>query len=212
VSETIGPIFYLVCDVEASLSKVGEADRLQRRISRLSSVRQALHLLDAATHPKLDSPQPNFTGSVALWEGVQWLPGTVYANTALTSSFEKTPFNSWSHYTDAPIRVTNQAQRSQHVGRSGGLHTSLHLLGFQADVFPPDNLSAFLRLIDGILAALCLMLVLVLAALCRHPDALAFVLVMLAVCRHYGRGGDPDDHTFLPMRQHQRSLGRRPQS
>jgi hypothetical protein len=72
------------------------------------------------------------------------------------------------------------------------------LLALQEDVFSPDSNAALLRMLDGILAALCLMLVLVLAALAQRPDGLTFVLVMLAACLRYGRREEPDDYAFLP--------------
>jgi hypothetical protein len=71
---------------------------------------------------------------------------------------------------------------------------------------------ALLRLLDGILGALCLMLVRVQTALSRHPDALMFVLIMLAACLRYGRREEPGDHAFLPTRRYQTSLGSCPQS
>jgi hypothetical protein len=67
-----------------------------------------------------------------------------------------------------------------------------------------------LRVIDGILAALRLLLVLVLTALSQHLDALTFVLVMLAVCLRYGRRTEPGDHAYLPMRRNLTSMGGRP--
>lgn len=51
-----------------------------------------------------------------------------------------------------------------------------------------------LRLVDGIRAALCLVLMLVLAALAHRPDAGYLTLVLIAVSRHFGRRGEPDDH------------------
>lgn len=64
------------------------------------------------------------------------------------------------------------------------------------------------RFVDGILAALRLVIVVVLAALSHLATALTFLLVMLATVRHYGHRGEPDGH-FLPALavQPQRSLG-----
>jgi hypothetical protein len=69
---------------------------------------------------------------------------------------------------------------------------------------------ALVRLIDGILAALTLLLVAILSALSHQPDAIAFVLVVVATCRHYGHRGEPDGHSFLPMHPGQTSVGGRP--
>jgi hypothetical protein len=64
------------------------------------------------------------------------------------------------------------------------------------------------RFVDGILAALRLVIVAVLAALSHLATAPVFLLVMLATVRHYGYRGEPDGH-FLPApaAQPQRSLG-----
>jgi hypothetical protein len=83
---------------------------------------------------------------------------------------------------------------------------------FRADALLRHSRVAFLRLLDGILRALCLILVRVQTALSRHPDALMFVLIMLAVCLRYGRREEPGDHAFLPTRRYQTSLGICPQS
>jgi len=70
-----------------------------------------------------------------------------------------------------------------------------------------EHRQAFVRFLDGILAALRYMLGRVLAAISRQPAALAFVLVVLATCLRYGRRSDTDDHAFLPTRRYQTSLG-----
>ena len=64
------------------------------------------------------------------------------------------------------------------------------------------------RFVDGILAVLRLVIVMVLSALSHSAVTPAFVLVMLATVRHYGHRGEPDGH-FLPApaAQPQRSLG-----
>ena len=84
------------------------------------------------------------------------------------------------------------------------------LVKISTDVLAATSRPALLRFIDGILAALRLMLVLVLTALSQQLDALAFVLVMLAVCLRYGRREEPDELAFLPMRRNQTSLERCP--
>jgi hypothetical protein len=55
-----------------------------------------------------------------------------------------------------------------------------------------NYLVALLRLIDGILAAMYLVLVVVLAALMQQPLILTFLLILLAIARHYGHRGEPD--------------------
>lgn len=67
--------------------------------------------------------------------------------------------------------------------------------------------AALIRLIDGILAALGLILMRVLAALTRQPDAPILVLVMLAACLRFGRREEPEDGSFLPIRRSQTYLG-----
>jgi hypothetical protein len=193
-------------------------------IDELSDLRHNLLLLDSATHLTLDCPQPqNLSGSAALIEGIQllagvtpvddWLPllsaGVAPASTGLTSPCDEMLFSSWSRLTSAPARMSNKAQSflCADAAEFGGLPAPRIVLTFQVDVPPRDNRAALLRLLDGILSALCLMLVLVLAALSRQPNALAFVLVILAVCLRYGRRSEPDGHAFLPMRRYQTSLG-----
>ena len=83
-------------------------------------------------------------------------------------------------------------------------------LAFHRDVPSANSRAGLLRVIDGILAALRLLLVLVLTALTRQLNARTFVLVMLAVCLRYGRRTEPGDHAFLPMRRNLTSLGSRP--
>lgn len=75
---------------------------------------------------------------------------------------------------------------------------------------PQVDRAALLRLLDGILTALGLTLILVLAALARRPDGLMFVLVMLAACLRYGRREEPGDHAWLPGHQYRTSLGSSP--
>ena len=84
------------------------------------------------------------------------------------------------------------------------------LLALQEDVFSPDSNAALLRMLDGILAALCLMFVLVLAALARRPDGLMFVLVMLAACLRYGRREEPGDPRLAAQVQYRTSPGSSP--
>jgi hypothetical protein len=126
------------------------------------------------------------------------------------------PSNPWSSRVGVPVGTTTL--RPTFI-TPGGIHSrgvygavrALTDLTFRPAAPPPDNKPTLLRLLDGILAALRLMVILVLAALSRHPQALTFVLVMLAACLHYGRRAEPAERAFLPMRQFQRSLGSCPQ-
>jgi len=107
----------------------------------------------------------------------------------------------------APARTVRLLQ-GQNTGHGfGRLPGPFVLLAFRKDAFPPDNRAALLRLLDGILAAMCLVLVLVLAALTRHLDVLTFVLIMLAACLRYGRREEPDDYASLPICRYQKSSG-----
>lgn len=71
-----------------------------------------------------------------------------------------------------------------------------------------DHRDGLRRFVDGVLAALRLIIVAVLAALSHLATAPTFLLVMLATVRHYGHRGEPDGY-FLPALavQPQRSLG-----
>jgi hypothetical protein len=145
---------------------------------------------------------------------------------ALTSPFDGTKPSPWSSLTGTPAGVPGQARPFLTISRPRGVHPGLRgpfvlllfadefdsflagaILSLSADIFLPEHKATILRLLDGILAALCLVLVLVLAALSQQSNALNFVLVMLAACRRYGRRSEPDGHTFLPMRRYQTSLG-----
>ncbi len=63
----------------------------------------------------------------------------------------------------------------------------------------PDLREQMLRLVDGIRSTLRLMLIRVLGALSRRPNALGFGLVLLAIARCFGHRGEPDDDV-LPVR------------
>ena len=75
---------------------------------------------------------------------------------------------------------------------------------------PQIDRAALLHLLDGILTALGLTLILVLAALARRPDGLTFVLVMLAACLRYGRREEPGDPRLAAQVQYRTSLGSSP--
>lgn len=172
---------------------------LRRGIEDVSKLRYTLAHEDA--HLQLGSRGPNFTGMTAILGGFDWL--------AVTSWLLERPQRP---STDA---VSASAPLAQYEGTEHSfarLPDSRLLLAFRETALLRDSGNALLRLLDGILAALRLMVVLVLAALSRHPDALIFVLVMLAACLRYGRREEPDDHASLPTRRYQTSLGSCPQS
>jgi len=139
------------------------------------------------------------------------------------SANDLTAFVPWSSYTSAAVQPITLAQSFEYgcqrivIVPCPPAQNLRDILGcrafqltFQEDALPAGSTAAFLRFIDGILAALRLMLVLVLTALSQQLDALDFVLVILAACLRYGRREEPDDHAFLPMRRFQMSLGRCP--
>lgn len=74
-------------------------------------------------------------------------------------------------------------------------------LTFHEDLIPASRMKELRRFIDGVLAALCFMLAIVLAALSRRPDALALLLLIISACLHYGRREDPDDFAPCPIRR-----------
>ena len=176
-----------------------QARDLRRGIEDVSSLRYTLAHENA--HLELESQGRNFTGMTSVLAASQWL-----ASVAWIDERPQVPS------TDAAPASARLAQNQITGHGLVGLPGPRLLLAFRQDVLPSDNRSAFLRLLDGILAALHLMLVRVLAALSRHPDALTFVLVMIAACLRYGRRSEPDDHPFLPPRRYQTSLGRCSQS
>lgn len=136
---------------------------------------------------------------------------------------DPTAFGPWSRYASAALQPITLTQYFEY-GCQGivvvpcspfqnlreNLGCRAFRLTFQDDALPTGS-TAFLRFIDGSLAALRLMLVLVLATLSQQLDALDFVLVILAACLRYGRREEPDDHAFLPMRRNKTSLGWCPQ-
>ena len=159
------------------------AGDLRRGIEDVSRLRNTLAHEDA--HLQLESRSPNFTGMTVILGGIDWLTVTAWL-------LERPQGPS----TDA---VSASAPLAQYEGTEHGfarLPGSRLLLAFREDVLLRDNGNALLRLFDGILAALRLALVLVLAALSQHPDALIFVLIMLAACLRYGHRGEPDDHAL----------------
>jgi len=73
--------------------------------------------------------------------------------------------------------------------------------------FVSDVHQAFIRYIDGIITALSLLLVRVLAALARLGDFVDFILVIIAAFLHYGHRHEPGDDDSLPTRQNWTSPG-----
>jgi hypothetical protein len=129
----------------------------------------------------------NATGMTAIFGMFKWL-GDIYQN----GGWQRT-------LTADELLAGAPLGQDHHFGIGfGGLRERPIMLAVRPDAFPPVDRAALLRLFGGILTALCLTLILVLAALARRPDGLTFVLVMLAACLRYGRREEPDDHAFLP--------------
>jgi hypothetical protein len=80
-------------------------------------------------------------------------------------------------------------------------------LGLEADAC-----AALLRFVDGIMAALRLMLVRVLAALSRFINAANLVLVIIAACLRFGHRDEPGDNDSLFARRYQSLPGTVPTS
>jgi len=135
------------------------------------------------------------------------LAGATQAGAAFTSPLDGLRFNLWSRRVGASVELVSPVPGFVHFRGIYGPARALTGSRSPRVALPPDNRAALLRLLGGILAVLCLMLVRVLAALSRRPDALTFVLVMLAACLRYGRREDPDDGTSLPIRRYRPSLG-----
>ena len=196
IAVVVSPRAVLTCD---HVIFPRQARDLRRGIEDVSSLRYTLAHENA--HLQLEPRSPNFTGMTAFLEAFQWLTGV--------ARFGERPQVLSTDAVPASARlVQNQITGHGFVVLPG----PQPLLAFKEGALSRDNRTALLRLLDGILAALRLMLVRVLAALSRHPDALAFVLVLLAACLRYGRRSEPDDHAFLPIRRYQRSSGSCPQS
>jgi len=173
----------------AQVISSGQVRVLRRGIDEVSSLRYTLAHENA--HLELEPLKgPNFTGMTAILGAFEGLAGA-------TRIGERPQVPSTDEVPASTLLVHNQVTWRRFVGLPG----QRCLLAFREDVLPQDNRSVFLRLLDGVLAALRLMLVRVLAALSLHADALTFVLVMLAACLRYGRRSEPDDHAFLPMRR-----------
>jgi len=80
---------------------------------------------------------------------------------------------------------------------TGWLHEVVHSFELTVrEALLPNLRTDLLRLVVGVRAALCLMLVLVLSALSQRPDGLDFVLILLAASRRFGRRSEPEHHGF----------------
>ena len=172
-------IFVSYTQTTASLDHVRG---LQSAIEGVSRLRYTLAHEDA--HLVLGH---NATGMTAIFGVFKWLAG-IYR------------VDRWQQTLTADELLAGASlDQDHHLGIGfGGLRERPIMLAVRPDAFPPVDRAALLRLVDGILTALCLTLILVLAGLARRPDGLTFVLVMLAACLRYGRREEPDDHAFLP--------------
>lgn len=200
---------------------------VRRRIDELSGLRQNLLVLSTDRHLKLTRLEPNFTAPAASMEGIQWFAGAAQvgdwpqlraddaapAYTPLTACSDGSPFTPWRYGTKAfgaptllSLGLTDHSGQRMVVSLSAPSAEDQH---------PKVNVKyawvlsfvEILHLIDSAIAFLWLMFVRLLAALSRHPTAVAFGLVILATCFRYGRRSEPSDDNFLPMRRYQTSLG-----
>jgi hypothetical protein len=169
---------------------------LRRSIGGLQVLRADIAAIGLLAYSAVVSAGPNYTASVSFLESAPRLTVTyspmgttpIVSSAVADSSFED--FRPWSA-TSAPL---SPGPRIPYGFAS--LSGSWLKLTLGDDVFSVDSKAALLRFVDGVLAALCLLLVRVLAALARHPDVLTFVLVMLAACLRYGRRGESDDYAL----------------
>lgn len=111
------------------------------------------------------------------------------------------PARPWPHSIEAPIKACGQTLVSAH-----GAGRPLSYAIFPASA-RREAVAAFIRFLDGILAALCLMLMIVLAVLAKRPAVIPFALVILAACLHYGRREEPAEWLFLPMHRYRNRWG-----
>jgi len=100
--------------------------------------------------------------------------------------------------------VPPQVTTDQRDERGLTYHPSNELISGVMLALQGDAASSYrdglLRLVDGIRAVICWLLVLVLAALTRRPDVVAFLLVLLAARLRFGRRGESDDHVLPALR------------
>jgi hypothetical protein len=89
-------------------------------------------------------------------------------------------------------------------------HCDLRFVTLFVRLDPQHQLrEGLLQLIDGILTALCLALILCLAAFAYCPNVRSFVLVLVATARHYGHRSEPDDCS-LPTHPWMSAIGGEP--
>ncbi len=115
----------------------------------------------------------------------------------------------WWRRANADAGIRDYVLSSRYAGDPSKLQGPSNLPKFptfREDAVPLASRAAFPCLPDGILAALCPMISLVVAVLQRHPDAPTCGLLMLAAGLGYGREA-PGDHACSPMRLHQMSVG-----
>jgi hypothetical protein len=169
---------------------------LRRSIGGLQVLRSDVAALGLVAYSAVVSSRPNYTAAVSFLESAPRLTVTyspvgtapIVSPTVADISFEY--FRPWST-TSAPL---SPGPRMPYGYAS--LSRPWLKLTLGDDVFSADSKAVLLRFVDGVIAALCLLLVRVMAAIARHPDVLTFVLVMLAVCLRYGRRGEPDDYAL----------------
>jgi hypothetical protein len=190
--EYFTPRAILLVDVSLYQDDRSDARTLRRRISDMS--RERFDLAHEVGHTLL--LQGSSLRNTAVGEAVEApafadlvdnsidasLAGTTQASASFASPLDGMRFKLWSRRLDGPVKNFCPVQAFAPTRGSHELPGSPVLLTFRDDALPRDTKAALLRFLDGILAALRLMLVRVLDALSRRPDALAFVLVMLAAC------------------------------
>ena len=146
-------------------------------------------LAHETAHELLDLPLPvifgiNNSGMSSVFYVVKYLSGISVDEPISVRTTDLSP-------ADAPfLRNQNAVDRLR--------SQSLNPMARRVEVFIRVARSALLRLLDGIITALCLVLMFALAALARLPHGLAFILVMLAACLRYGRRDEPADR-ILPV-------------
>ena len=180
---------------------------LRRSIGGLQVMRADIAAVGLVAYSALLSGQPTYAASVPCLESappltVTYSPvGTVHIDFQTTATISRDALQPWSP-TFAPLPQSVLMPYGSARWPSPPLW-----LAVVENLFSVDSKATLLHLIDSMLAALCLLLVRVLAALSRRPDVLTFVLIMLAACLRYGRREEADDYSSLPMPRYERSLG-----
>lgn len=180
---------------------------LRRSIGDLHVMRADIATIGIVAYSLLVSGQPTYTATVPCLESappltVTYSPvGTAHIDFQTTATISREALQPWS-----PVFAPLPQSRRMPYGSASWPSHPLRLAVVEK-LFTADRRAAFLRLLDGLLAVLCLLLVRVLAALSRRPDVRTFVLVMLAVCLRYGRREESDDYALPAPCRHERSLG-----